>query len=81
MMQSFANSAASVIRSASITAILFDPTVGSSDIAIASFNSALHGITVVAWINAVDTVPVRFKNRSGGTLDLASSAPGVWVSK
>lgn len=51
------------------------------DFALASFSLALQGITVTAWVSAVDVVSVRFQNESGGVLDLASGTLRVRVIK
>jgi len=46
-----------------------------------SFSLDLQGITVTAYVSAVDTVSVRFQNESGGALDLASGTLKVRVNK
>lgn len=51
------------------------------DFAIASFSLDLQGISVTAWISAINTVSIRFQNESGGALDLASGTLKVKVIK
>lgn len=51
------------------------------DPARAGFSNALQGIEVTAWVSAADTVSVRFVNRTGGTLDLASGTLTAVVDK
>jgi len=49
------------------------------DFAFASHGVDLQGITMTAWVSAVDVVSVRFQNETAGTLDLASTTLRVFV--
>ena len=49
------------------------------DFAFASHGVDLQGITMTAWVSAVDVVSVRFQNETAGTLDLASTTLRVMV--
>jgi len=51
------------------------------DFALASFSLDLQGMTLTAYVSAVNTVSVRVQNESGGTLDLASGTLRVRVWK
>ena len=51
------------------------------DFAQASFSLDLQGITVTAYVSALDTVSVRFQNETGGVIDLASGTLRVKVDK
>jgi hypothetical protein len=51
------------------------------DYARASFSVDLQGVTLAAWVSAVDTVSVRFQNGTAGTVDLASGTLRVRVEK
>jgi hypothetical protein len=50
------------------------------DFARASFSLDLQGITLIAWVSAVDTVGVRFQNGSAGAIDLGSGTLRVRVA-
>lgn len=43
----------------------------------AAFSLDLQGISVSAYVSAMDTVTVRFQNESGGTINLASGTVKV----
>ena len=51
------------------------------DFAMASFSLDLQGITLTAWVSATNTVSVRFKNETGGVIDLASGTLKAIVLK
>jgi hypothetical protein len=51
------------------------------DFARASFSHDLLGITLTAWVSAVDTVSVRFQNSTTGAVDLGSGTLRVRVEK
>jgi hypothetical protein len=51
------------------------------DYARASFSLDLRGITLTAWVSAVDTVRVRFQNSTTGAVDLGSGTLRVRVEK
>lgn len=51
------------------------------DYVTATFSLDLQGITLTAWVSAVNTVSVRFQNESGGALDLGSGTLRVKVTK
>ena len=44
-----------------------------------SFSLDLQGIKLAAWVSSVDTVSVRFENKTGGTINLASGTIQVRV--
>ena len=49
------------------------------DFVLFSHGVDLQGISATAYVQAADTVEVRFQNESGGTLDLASTTTRVLV--
>ena len=49
------------------------------DFVLFSHGVRLQGISATAYVQAADTVEVRFQNESGGTLDLASTTTRVLV--
>jgi hypothetical protein len=51
------------------------------DYARASFSVDLQGVTLTAWVSAVDTVSVRFQNGTAGTVDLGSGMLRARVEK
>lgn len=51
------------------------------DFAIASFSADLTGMTVNAYVSAVNTVSVRFQNETGAGIDLASGTLRALVWK
>jgi len=51
------------------------------DFARASFSVDLQGVTLTAWVSAVDAVSVRFQNATAGAVDLASGTLRVRVEK
>lgn len=51
------------------------------DMAMASFSLTTSGISITAWVSAVNTVSVRFQNESGGVLDIGSGTLKAWVLK
>ena len=63
---------ASLADGAGATTTVTVPGAVMGDFALASFSNSLQGITLTAYVSAVDTVSVRFQNESGGVLDLAS---------
>jgi len=44
-----------------------------------SFSQDLQGVQLTAWVSAVNTVTVRFRNESGGAIDLPSGTARVLV--
>jgi len=42
------------------------------DFCQASFTTDLNGMTLLAWVSALDTVKFQFQNKTAGTLDLIS---------
>lgn len=48
------------------------PGAALGDFASASFSLDAQGVTLSAWVNAADSVTVRFQNETGGVVDLAS---------
>jgi hypothetical protein len=51
------------------------------DFARASFSLDLQGVTLTAWVSAVDTVSVRFQNGTTAAVDLGSGTLRVRVEK
>lgn len=43
------------------------------EFAQAAFSADLQGVSVTAWVSALDTVSVRFQNETGGTVNLSSA--------
>lgn len=70
---------ASLADGAGATTTVSVPGAVMGDFAVASFSNDLQGITLTAYVSAVDTVSVRFQNESGGILDLASGTLRVLV--
>ena len=56
-------------------------TAALGDLVVASFDKDLQGITLTAYVSAVNTVSIRFQNETGGTLDLASGTLKVKLIK
>lgn len=51
------------------------------DLAIASFSLNTSGVDITAWVSASNTVSVKFSNRTGSTVDLASGTLKAVVTK
>lgn len=61
------------------TLTVFGAALG--DFVLASFSQPLSGVTISAWVSAVDTVSVRFQNNTGATVDLASGTLAIRLIK
>ena len=69
----------SLVDGAGTTTTISVTGVAVGDFARASFSLDTQGITITAWVSAVNTVSIRFQNESGSTLDIASGTLKVEV--
>ena len=69
----------SLADGAGATSTVTVPGAALGDLVLVSHGLDLQGISVSAWVSAVDVVSIRFQNESAGTLDLASTTARVMV--
>lgn len=66
---------------AGVTTSITVPGAALGDFVLASFGVDLVDTTVTAYVQAADTVEVRFQNESGSSVNLASTTMRVMVFK
>ena len=71
----------SLADGAGATTTVTVPGAALGDLAQASFSLDLRGVALTVWVSRANTVSVRFRNETGGTLELASGTLKAVVYK